>query len=91
MNLLVAGNLGKVSMDEVLRVLAPGGVALIGGKKTVKARSLNQSRYIDALADSIREYWAKEGRGDKLMFTGSDRNGQPVTTHDVAGLGQERP
>ena len=25
--------------------------------------------YLDALADSIREYWAKEGRGDKLMFS----------------------
>lgn len=35
-NLLVAENAGNVSMDEVLRVLAPNGVALIGGKKTVK-------------------------------------------------------
>jgi len=35
-NLIVADKLGDVPMDEVLRVLAPGGVALIGGKKTVK-------------------------------------------------------
>jgi len=35
-NLVVAEKLGGVSMDEVMRVLAPNGVALIGGKKTVK-------------------------------------------------------
>ncbi|NQU22362.1 MAG: PQQ-binding-like beta-propeller repeat protein [Candidatus Nealsonbacteria bacterium] len=34
-NLVVADELGLVSMDEVLRVLAPRGVAMIGGKKTV--------------------------------------------------------
>ncbi len=37
-NLVVAEKLGRVPMDEVMRVLAPGGVAYIGGKKTVKAR-----------------------------------------------------
>jgi len=35
-NLLIADGLGAVSRAEVLRVLAPRGVALIGGKKTVK-------------------------------------------------------
>jgi len=35
-NLLVAEDLGPIGMDEVLRVLAPGGVAMIGGKKTAK-------------------------------------------------------
>ncbi len=35
-NLVVAGSPEQVSMDEVLRVLAPGGVAWIGGKTTVK-------------------------------------------------------
>ena len=35
-NLVVAEDLGKVPMEEVLRVLAPLGVALVGGKKTVK-------------------------------------------------------
>ena len=35
-NLLVAETLGDVTMAEVLRVLAPRGVAHIGGKKTVK-------------------------------------------------------
>jgi len=35
-NLLVAETLGDVPMAEVMRVLAPRGVAMIGGKKTVK-------------------------------------------------------
>jgi SAM-dependent methyltransferase len=35
-NLIVANDLGKLPMDEALRVLTPRGVALIGGKKTVK-------------------------------------------------------
>jgi len=35
-NLLVADGLGDVAMTEVLRVLVPGGVAWVGGKKTVK-------------------------------------------------------
>ena len=37
-NLVVAEKLGDVPMAEVLRVLAPGGVAWIGGTKTVKPR-----------------------------------------------------
>jgi outer membrane protein assembly factor BamB len=37
-NLIVADDLGKLPMKEVVRVLAPNGVALIGGKKTVKPR-----------------------------------------------------
>jgi hypothetical protein len=37
-NLVVADDLGGLPMEEVLRVLAPNGVALIGGKKTVKPR-----------------------------------------------------
>jgi len=35
-NLLVADELSGVTMEEVLRVLAPRGVAMIGGKRTVK-------------------------------------------------------
>jgi len=37
-NLLVADDLGKLPVHEVMRVLAPKGVAWIGGKKTVKPR-----------------------------------------------------
>jgi len=36
--LVVADDLGGVPMTDVMRVLAPGGVAMIGGKKTVKPR-----------------------------------------------------
>jgi len=35
-NLLVADRLGDVPREEVMRVLTPGGVAMIDGKKTVK-------------------------------------------------------
>jgi outer membrane protein assembly factor BamB len=37
-NLVAADSLGTLPMAEVLRVLAPDGVALIGGEKTVKPR-----------------------------------------------------
>jgi len=37
-NLVVADDLGRLPMAEVLRVLAPNGVAVIGGKKTIKLR-----------------------------------------------------
>ncbi len=37
-NLVVAGAPGGVPEAEILRVLAPGGVAVIGGRKTVKPR-----------------------------------------------------
>lgn len=35
-NLLVADRLDSLPMNEVMRVLAPRGVAMIGGRKTVK-------------------------------------------------------
>jgi len=35
-NLLTAGTLGGVSREEVMRVLVPGGVAIIGGERIVK-------------------------------------------------------
>ena len=37
-NLVVSEDLGKVAMSEVMRVLAPGGVAHVGGTKTIKPR-----------------------------------------------------
>ena len=37
-NLVVADERGDVPMAEIIRVLAPGGVARIGGRKTVKPR-----------------------------------------------------
>ncbi|NUQ64124.1 MAG: PQQ-binding-like beta-propeller repeat protein [Pirellulales bacterium] len=37
-NLVVSDSLGKLPMNEIVRVLAPNGVAIIGGNKTVKPR-----------------------------------------------------
>ena len=48
-NLIVADKLGNVAMDEVMRVLAPNGVALIAGKKTVKPRPNNIDEWTHAL------------------------------------------
>jgi hypothetical protein len=51
-NLVVADDLGRLPIEEVLRVLAPNGVALIRGKKTVKPRPKEmdewQQHYHDA-------------------------------------------
>jgi len=44
-NLVVAKDLGGVSMDEVLRVLVPNGVAYIGGTKTVKPRPTDMGEW----------------------------------------------
>jgi len=37
-NLIVADELGEVPMDEIMRVLRPGGVARLAGKQTIKPR-----------------------------------------------------
>ena len=51
-NLVVAEDIGDVPMDEVMRVLAPGCVALIGGKKTVKPRPDNTDEWTHFLYDA---------------------------------------
>jgi outer membrane protein assembly factor BamB len=55
-NLLVAEKLGDISMDEVMRVLAPNGVAMtkgiLGWKKTVKPRSAGMDEWNQYLYDS---------------------------------------
>jgi len=51
-NLLVADDLGAVAMAEVMRVLAPGGVAMIGGDKTIKSRSADIDEWTHFLHDS---------------------------------------
>jgi outer membrane protein assembly factor BamB len=50
--LVVADDLGKLSMNEVLRVLAPNGVAYIGGTKTVKPRPSNIDEWTHFLHDA---------------------------------------
>jgi outer membrane protein assembly factor BamB len=55
-NLLVADELGQVTMDEVLRVLAPGGVAYVrqgeGWQKTVKPRTAEIDEWSHFLHDA---------------------------------------
>ena len=51
-NLLVADRLGDVTMDEVMRVLAPLGVAWVGGEKTVKPRPAEIDDWTHALYDA---------------------------------------
>ena len=51
-NLLVADNLGGVPMADVMRVLAPNGVALVGGKKTVKPRPANLDEWTHHMYDA---------------------------------------
>jgi len=51
-NLLVTDSLGKVSQTEVMRVLAPGGVALINGRKRLKSRPDNIDEWTHYLHDA---------------------------------------
>jgi len=51
-NLLVAKDLGAVSKAEVMRVLAPNGVAYVNGTKTVKPRPKNIDEWTHYLHDA---------------------------------------
>jgi SAM-dependent methyltransferase len=63
-NLVVSENLGGVSMDEVMRVLAPGGIAYIksGGKwiKQVKSRSAEIDEWTHFLYDASNNAVSKD-------------------------------
>ena len=59
-NLLVAQDLGAVPMAEVMRVLAPDGVAMIGGKKTVKPRPQEIDEWTHYLHDAGGNAVAKD-------------------------------
>ncbi len=75
-NLIVADDLGAVPMEEVKRVLVPEGVAMIGGKKTVKTKS-------DALDEWTHYYYNAKGNAvskdtqvgppERLQWVGSPR------------------
>jgi len=75
-NLLVADNLGKVPMDEVMRVLVPNGVAIIGGKKTVKPRPAEMDDwthyFYDARGNAVSHDTAV-GPPQRLQWVGSPR------------------
>ncbi len=65
-NLLVASDLGEVTMDEVRRVLAPGGVAYIrlgdGWQKTVKPRPAEIDEWSHFLHDASGNAVARDKR-----------------------------
>jgi len=51
-NLVVADDLGKVPMADVMRVLCPNGVAIVAGKKTVKPRPATIDEWTHYLHDA---------------------------------------
>ncbi len=61
-NLLVAEDPAAVPMDEVMRVLAPGGVAMVAGKKTVKPRPETIDEWTHFLHDASNNAVARDGR-----------------------------
>jgi len=61
-NLLVADELGGVPMAEAMRVLAPRGVAMIGGKKTVKPWPNDIDEWTHFLHDPSGNAVAKDRR-----------------------------
>jgi len=61
-NLLVADSLGGVPMSEVMRVLAPRGVAMIGGKKTTKPWPKDMDEWPQYLHDSGNTRTANDSR-----------------------------
>ena len=61
-NLLVSDDLGEAPMSEVMRVLVPEGVALIGGKKTVKPRGKDIDEWSHYLHDASNNAVAQDTR-----------------------------
>lgn len=61
-NLLAADSLGTVPMSEVMRVLAPRGVAMIGGKKTIKPWPKDMDEWPQYLHDSSNTRTAGDTR-----------------------------
>lgn len=75
-NLVVAEELGEVTMDEVMRVLAPKGVALIDSKKTVKPRPDNIDEWTHFMHDASGNAVAHDdvvGPPRHLQWLGSPR------------------
>ncbi|MHC4508713.1 MAG: class I SAM-dependent methyltransferase, partial [Planctomycetota bacterium] len=61
-NLLVADDLRGISMDEVMRVLCPNGVAYIKGRKTVKPRPSDIDEWTHFLHGANGNAVAKDSR-----------------------------
>ncbi|MHC4118981.1 MAG: class I SAM-dependent methyltransferase, partial [Planctomycetota bacterium] len=61
-NLLIADDLGNVSMSEVMRVLCPNGIAFINGKKTAKPRPSDIDEWTHFLHDADGNAVAKDAK-----------------------------
>jgi outer membrane protein assembly factor BamB len=75
-NLLVADDASRVSMDEVNRVLVPNGVAIVGGKKTIKPRPADMDDWTHYFYDARGNAVSKDmevGPPDRLQWVGSPR------------------
>jgi len=71
-NLIVADELEKLPMAEAMRVLTPGGVALIAGKKTVKPRPADLDEWSHFLYDAGNTAVSKDrwvGPPERLQWT----------------------
>jgi outer membrane protein assembly factor BamB len=71
-NLIVADDPGKLPMVEVMRVLTPGGVALIAGKKTVKPWPADLDEWSHFLYDAGNTAVSKDqrvGPPERLQWT----------------------
>jgi len=75
-NLVVADTLGGMLMAEVMRVLAPNGVAYIGGKKTIKPRPDNIDEWSHFLHDASGNAVAEDdqiGPPNRLQWVAGPR------------------
>lgn len=60
-NLLIS-DAGRVSQEEIMRALAPGGVAVVGGVKTVKGRPSDIDEWTHFLHDAGNNAVARDAR-----------------------------
>jgi len=75
-NLFVADSLGEVSQAEVMRVLVPGGVALINGRKRLKSRPDSIDEWTHYLHDADNNAVAKDtvvGPPRRLQWQGGPK------------------
>ncbi len=78
-NLVVADDLGDIPMSEVMRVLAPGGVACIGKTRTVKKRPAEideWTHYMHSAGGNAVADDSVVGPPRRLQWTGSPRWGR---------------
>jgi outer membrane protein assembly factor BamB len=76
-NLVVADDLGDVPLSEVMRVLVPNGVAVIGGQKTIKPRPADIDEWTHYLHDPSGSCVGQDtvvGPPHRLQWVGGPRH-----------------